>query len=1477
MENVVSYPLSPMQQGMLYHNLARESGVDIEQIVCSLREDLNVEAFENAWADVAGRYEVFRTSFAWEGLDEPVQRVQPHVALALDVQDWRKLSGAEQQERLNAFLEQDRGRGFNLNQAPFVRLTLLRLGEADYTFIWTLSHAMMDGRSFTQVLAEVFDSYDARRDDRTVAPESPRDYRDYIDWLHNRDATRDESFWRRMLKGFTAPTPLPATRPSGVENSQRGDRGEQSIELPVATTSTLRVLAEQSGLTLNTMVQGAWALLLSRYSGERDVVFGATRACRRSSVEGADSMVGLFINTVPMRVQVSPGKPLLEMLTEIRDQHVAIRDYEHTPLVKIQQWSDIPGGSPLFESIVVFENYLLNSRLKARGKNWDNRDFELRERTSYALTLYGYAEPRLLLKLAYDKGRFDEQAIRRIIGQLKTLLQGFASNPRCLIGDLQLLDSAERRRLLVEWNDTRSGDAGNRCIHQLIEQQAARTPEAPAIAFENETLSYRELDERANQVSRYLRNLLKADRKGQYAHPPVVGICVERSAEMVVGLLGILKSGAAYLPLDPAYPQERLAFMMEDARAPMLLTQSHLVERFAGVDARIVQLDADRNEISKERRQRIDVSAGPDDLAYVIYTSGSTGKPKGAMVTHRNVVNFFSGMDRAIGNHEVEGSTREAPGVWLAVTSISFDISVLELFWTLARGFKVVVYGREDSAFSAHWKVSSTPTNGNAPATHETEFSLFYFASADESAGADKYKLLIEGARFADQNGFAAIWSPERHFHEFGGLYPNPSVISAMLSGITGRIQIRAGSVVLPLHSTIRVAEEWSVVDNLSNGRIGISFASGWHADDFVLAPDNYTERKEIMLREIEVLRSLWRGETVTYKNAAGRDVDVKIFPRPVQKTLPIWITAAGSPATFRMAGEIGAGLLTHLLGQNIDELAKKIEVYRTAWRESGHGPEGGHVTLMLHTFVGENIDSVREKVRVPFIDYLKTSSDLVKKLMQSIDAGKRETVSEAEMQSHWDRAFERYFSTSGLFGTPQSCLQMIDRLSGIGVNEIACLIDFGVEVDEVLSSLSYLNELKDGAAARTRRTAGSSLSELIERHQVTHMQCTPSMARMVAMSPGELDGLRRLRKLMLGGETLPASLAEQLTGAMTGDLHNMYGPTETTIWSATHRLNGHGNTVPIGRPIVNTETYILDGRLEPVPIGVAGELYIGGAGVIPGYLNRSELTAERFIPNPFSAYPGTRLYRTGDLARYLPDGNIEFLGRVDQQVKIRGFRIELGEIEAVLEQHPSVREAVVTARDDSAGAGRLVAYFTSEAAELPVSSLRGFLEGKLPEHMLPSAFVRLSSFPLTPNGKVNRLVLPDPDVERPDLTEPFVAPRTPVEKALAEIWSATLGVERIGAQDRFFDLGGNSLSAVQIAFKIRQAFKIDIPLQFFQTPTLAGLAQKVEEQIIEQAEGAELDKLFEEIETLTDEEIKSLIENETPPGAATAAFGFQK
>ncbi len=336
---------------------------------------------------------------------------------------------------------------------------------------------------------------------------------------------------------------------------------------------------------------------------------------------------------------------------------------------------------------------------------------------------------------------------------------------------------------------------------------------------------------------------------------------------------------------------------------------------------------------------------------------------------------------------------------------------------------------------------------GNKRPTRRMDFSLFYFASAGAGECADKYRLLVEGAKFADTHGFSAVWTPERHFHEFGGLYPNPAVTSAALATVTERIQIRAGSVVLPLHDPLLVAEEWAVVDNLSNGRAAISFASGWHANDFVIAPENYAHRKEIMLRGIETIRRLWGGEKVRRRDGNGTDIEVRILPRPIQRELPIWVTAAGSPETFRLAGEVGAGLLTHLLNQDIDRLAEKIAVYRTAWRAGGHGPGGGHVTLMLHTFVGSSVDEVREKVRGPFSDYLRSSVDLWLARSPGQDIG---DYTEEELEDLVSYAFDRYFETSGLFGTPDTCLQTIDRLRSIDVDEVACLIDFGIDFDSV-------------------------------------------------------------------------------------------------------------------------------------------------------------------------------------------------------------------------------------------------------------------------------------------------------------------------------------------------------------------------------------------------------------------------------------------
>ena len=348
------------------------------------------------------------------------------------------------------------------------------------------------------------------------------------------------------------------------------------------------------------------------------------------------------------------------------------------------------------------------------------------------------------------------------------------------------------------------------------------------------------------------------------------------------------------------------------------------------------------------------------------------------------------------------------------------------------------------------------------------DFSLFYFASDDDEAAEDKYKLLIEGAKFADLHGFSAVWTPERHFHAFGGLYPNPSVTGAAIATITERIQIRAGSIVLPLHNPIRVAEEWSVVDNLSKGRVGLSFASGWHSDDFVFAPENFSDRRQVMARHIETVRRLWRGESIPFIGGAGNEVQVRILPRPVQRELPVWVTAFGTVETFQMAGEIGANMLTHLLGQSVELVAEKIAIYRKAWREHGH--EGsGHVTLMLHTFVGDDFDRVREKVRVPFCNYLKSSLDLLIGLAKG--AGLEvdpKHITEQNVDALVTHAFNRYYETCGLFGTPDTCLQMIDKLKAAGVDEIACLIDFGVDADSVMSSLDYLNLVKEASNKRT-------------------------------------------------------------------------------------------------------------------------------------------------------------------------------------------------------------------------------------------------------------------------------------------------------------------------------------------------------------------------------------------------------------------------
>jgi natural product biosynthesis luciferase-like monooxygenase protein len=1227
------------------------------------------------------------------------------------------------------------------------------------------------------------------------------------------------------LKQLSEPPPFPKL-PGDKERPPVSSfvRETTTAKFPPEAWRGIQDLAANADTTPQVVLLAALKALLFRYTGQTDLIVGLVL---NPDFDSAQQRL------VALRTRLAGHHTALDLVRQVTGavrEAGANGDLSFDAVLELLKRQPGASAEGLFNVALIFQAANDDPANSVRPPESNFAD----HLTACALVLRANEEDDgLALSCEFDAELFESATIARLAGHLENLLAAMAADPQTLLERLNLLGETERRKILVDWNATETGLPEAACIPQLIEAQARKTPDAIAAVCRDRQLTFAELNARANQVAAYLSKL-------GVGPDVLVGLCAERSLEMLVGLLGILKSGSAYLPLDPAYPAERLAFMIDDAQIKVLLTQEHLLPALPPGRAPRVCLDADWPLIAAEPTANADRQVAPHHLAYVIYTSGSTGRPKGVMVEHRNALNFFAGMDARIPH---------GPGsAWLAVTSPSFDISVLELVWTLARGFKVVIYAGDEAP-------SHTEAKGKSPSKPPMEFSLFYFSSDQVEGRGGTYRLLIEGARFADERGFVAVWTPERHFHEFGGLYPNPSVTSAALAMITQRVQIRSGSVVAPLHSPIRIAEEWSVVDNLSNGRAAISFASGWMPEDFTVNQGNYAQRKETMFHHIEVVNRLWRGDRVPLPGPFGKDVAIKIFPRPVQKELPMWLTASGNPETFEAAGRLGMSVLTHLLGQSIEEVAKKVALYRRAWEQAGH-PGRGHVSLMLHTFVGDSAESVKETVRAPLIEYLRSSADLIKGYAWAFsgfkqNAGSKEdvnfsTLSKEDLEPILEHAFERYFETSGLFGTPESCVKIIERLRANDVDEVACLIDFGVNPDLVLEHLHHLDALRQAVNRQAEAApADYSIPALIERHHVTHFQCTPTMAGMLVEDERTQTAFARLQCLMIGGEAFPATLARQLQKIVKGELINMYGPTETTVWSTTYRVRAGSNCIPVGHPIANTKMYILDQNLQPVPIGVVGELMIGGAGVARGYLGRPELTAQRFIQNPFNdgradvpvgqgarqRAPTNRLYRTGDLARYLPTGDIELLGRTDQQVKIRGHRVELGEIEAVFNEHPAVRESAVVARETAGGDKQLVACVIPRDGQNPATRLlRQYARQKLPEHMVPAQFVFLGAFPQTPNKKIDRQALPAPANGSLEHENDFEPPATEVEETLAGLWSELLEIQRVGRRDNFFESGGHSLLAMQLVGRIRTRFGVDLPLKnLFEHPTVAGLAEAID------------------------------------------------
>ena len=1060
-----------------------------------LRGTLNVGAFENSVNSIVERHEILRTSFpASDG--QPTQAVAPVLSLSLEVIDLRPLPKSERYEQSIHIAKEQARHPFDLARGPLLRAMLIRLDEQEWLIVLTVHQIVCDGWSMQIFYRELWTSYKAFSAGRRPAlPDLPFQYSDFAvwqrKWLRDGPLVSRLNYWKHRFGGGVPLLNLPTDRSRPKLGNFRGAR--QSVMLPEALSEALKDLSRRAGLTLFNTLMAAFKTLLFRYTDQADLVVGFPIANRNWGA--TEELIGLFVNTLVLRTDLSDNPTFSELLIRVRHFCWEAYTYQDLPferLVEELHPNRELGRNPLFQVMFVLQ---VAESTRTAIEGLASEPLEVDAGTSkFDLTLsLTERDKKLTGSFEYSTDLFDHSTIERMVGHFQTLLEGIVENPDRRISDLPLLTEAERRQLLFEWNNTEADYPKDKCIHEMFQEQAKQTPDAIAVTFEGQRLTYRELNTKANQLAHHLQRLGVGPGR-------LVGICLERSLEMVIGLLGILKAGGAYVPLDPSYPRERLAFMLEDAEVSVLLTQEKLVEdgrwriedgnhRSPSRDSlssilnprlKIVCLDRDWHLIETQSRETPRSGVSSDDFAYVIYTSGSTGKPKGVQVSHRSVVNCLHSISQRVGVTNQD--------VFLAVTTISFDIAGLELY-------------------------------------------------------------------------------------------------------------------------------------------------------------------------------------------------------------LPLMV--------------------------------------------------GGRVAVASHE---EAVDEER----------------LLKRLTED---------------------------------------------------------------------------------------------------SVTAMQATPSTWRLL-LDAGWL-GAEKF-KILCGGEALSRNLAARLREH--GQLWNLYGPTETTIWSAICAVEPGEIAVPIGRPIANTQIYILDSHLQPVPIGVHGELYIGGHGLARGYLNRPELMAEKFVDSPFSDKPGSRLYKTGDIARYLVDGNIEFLARIDNQVKIRGHRIEVGEIEATLNQHPSVKESVVIAslfppprrgrtkvgvihstnslREQAPpslpspveGEGvsesdrNLIAYLVSDTEKPLATELRSFLNQKLPDFMIPSLFVFLDSVPLTPNGKIDRNALPAPDGERPQLDQGVIEPRTEIEELVAQVWREVLKLDKIGVYDNFFDLGGHSLLATRVVARLRNNFNIDLPLgKLFELPTVTALAEHVD------------------------------------------------
>ncbi|HEX8272281.1 MAG TPA: amino acid adenylation domain-containing protein [Longimicrobiaceae bacterium] len=1018
-------------------------------------------ALERALTEAVRRHESLRTVFPLiDG--KPMQVVLPELRVPVPVVDVPEVPGEDREATVARMVREEGSRPFDLEHGPLIRAVLFRLSEREHVLVQVVHHIASDGWSqglFSREMSALYEHY-ALGAPAPDLPEPAVRYRDFALWQREYLAgsgafRRDVEYWKQRLAD--APQlELPTDRPRPPVQSGRGAMYRFGFPEPLAEAA--RALALDAGVSLHMLLVATLSATLLHHTGQDDQVIGSLLGGRgRPETE---RVVGYFVNLTALRIDLSGDPTFRQLVRRVRDAVLDSDAHQDLPFARIVHEVGAGGDlsrHPVFQVMAFVHNFVRHT-VPFPGEDEDVlRAVPMYDDTPVALVDTGTAKFDLSLAfhdipgslsglVEYSTDLFDRDSIVRLVRHYLRALEQVTAAPDTPVADLRVMDDEERRRILEEWAPAPALPVHAGTLHGPFAAQAARTPDATALVWLGREVTYAQLDRRAEEIARTLR------RRG-VGPESRVGVCLERTPDMVAALLGVLRAGGTYVPLDPAHPRQRLAGTLADSGAALVLASGATEGALADFAGERLLLERDVEGIAPDDRERTDGGAAGENGAYVIYTSGSTGRPKGVVVEHRNAAAFFAAMTERLGGE---------PARWLGLSSITFDISVVELLWTLTHGSTTVLHA--------------------------------------------------------------------------GG--------------------------------------EWE---------------------------------------------------------------------------------------------------------------------------------EGGE-----------------------------------------------------------------------------------------------------------------------------------SLAELIRGHGVTHLQCTPTRAAILAADTDTFRALAGVRCILLGGEALSEALVEQLRGATSARILNMYGPTETTVWNVAHEVAEAGAVIPIGRPLAGTRAYVLDARMQPVPEGAAGELMIGGAGVARGYLGRPELTADRFVPDPFSGAAGARLYRTGDLARWRTDGVLEFLGRLDRQLKVRGFRIEPGEVESAILRHPGVREAVVEARGDTPASRRLVGYVVpADPASPPTAAgLRDALRGELPEHMIPGAWVVLDSLPRTASGKTDRRALPDPDGSAPDTGRAPVPPRTATEAALAEIWAEVLELDRVGVDHSFFELGGHSLLATQVVSRLRERLGADLPVRaVFEELTVERLARRVDER----------------------------------------------